>query len=86
MTNVIKFPQKRFAGSLNEAIDTCMVDGALMISDMDNLPAVATNGGTKCDVVTGFCSCGAHHSKGDSRNWTDEYIGYCRMNGKEPGE
>lgn len=87
MGEVVKIPQKRFAEDLNDVIDDCMVDGALMISDMDNAPAVATlRNGAKCDVLTGPCSCGGWHHKGETRNWTDEYIGYCRLNGKEPGE
>lgn len=32
------------------------------LKTLDELPAIAYNGGSKCDVLTGPCSCGASHS------------------------
>lgn len=39
----------------------CMVDGALSALLMDAHPALGRNGGQKCDVTEGPCSCGAWH-------------------------
>ena len=39
----------------------CMVDGALDFQLMDAHPALGFNGGQKCDVTEGPCSCGAWH-------------------------
>ena len=87
MGEVVKLPQKRFAEDLNDVINMHMNDGALDLHELENTPAIATIGnGSKCDVLTGPCSCGGWHHKGESRNWTEEYIGYCKLNGKEPGE
>ena len=40
-------------------------EGALDLSALDKLPAVGYNGGVKCDVTKGPCSCGAWHLKGE---------------------
>jgi len=40
-----------------------MVDGALDSQLMDAHPALGCNGGQKCDVTDGPCSCGAWHRK-----------------------
>ena len=86
--NIVDFPQKQFAEDYNDVIELGLQpDGTVMLHMLDEAPAVAINGGHKCDVIDGPCSCGAWHSKGEpGREWTDEYIGYCRLNGKEPGE
>ena len=36
-------------------------DGAIDLSVFANAPAVGYNGGVKCDVTSGPCSCGAWH-------------------------
>ncbi len=36
-------------------------DGAIDLSKIDSAPAVGYNGGRKCDVTSGPCSCGAWH-------------------------
>lgn len=36
-------------------------DGAIDLAAIDNAPAVGYNGGVKCDVTKGPCSCGAWH-------------------------
>lgn len=36
-------------------------EGTIDISTLDNAPAVGYNGGLKCDVTSGPCSCGAWH-------------------------
>lgn len=42
-------------------IDCCIVDGAIDLQLIDLHPAVGYNGGQKCDVIGGPCSCGAWH-------------------------
>ena len=39
----------------------CMVDGAIDLMLMEAHPALGRNGGQKCDVTSGPCSCGAWH-------------------------
>ncbi len=42
----------------------CFIDGALDLSVMDahsQFVDLGSNGGIKCDVVSGPCSCGAWH-------------------------
>lgn len=39
----------------------CMIDGALDLALMEMHPAQGYNGGQKCDVQEGPCSCGAWH-------------------------
>jgi hypothetical protein len=39
----------------------CIVDGVVDTQVMDAHPAVGYNGGQKCDVTKGPCSCGAWH-------------------------
>lgn len=39
----------------------CMVNGALSAMLMDAHPELGRNGGQKCDVTSGPCSCGAWH-------------------------
>lgn len=36
-------------------------DGAIDLAALDDAPAVGYNGGVKCDVTSGPCSCGAWH-------------------------
>lgn len=46
----------------DELITQCTdKDGVLDVMAIDELPAVGTNGGKKCDVTSGPCSCGAWH-------------------------
>jgi hypothetical protein len=47
-----------------ELTPCCTVDGVLVLSLMDahaEFVDLGTNGGTKCDVWTGPCACGAWH-------------------------
>jgi len=37
-------------------------EGAIDLSLFDSAPAVGYNGGLKCDVTSGPCSCGAWHT------------------------
>lgn len=39
----------------------CDIDGAIDLALIDAHPALGTNGGVKCDVASGPCSCGAWH-------------------------
>lgn len=39
----------------------CMVNGAIDLMLMEEHPALGYNGGQKCDVTWGPCSCGAWH-------------------------
>jgi len=39
----------------------CMILGALDTLVAESHPALGMNGGRKCDVVRGPCSCGAWH-------------------------
>lgn len=39
----------------------CMVNGAFDSALMDAHPELGRNGGQKCDVAEGPCSCGAWH-------------------------
>lgn len=39
----------------------CFVDGAIWSSIMEAHPPLGWNGGQKCDVTRGPCSCGAWH-------------------------
>lgn len=41
--------------------ECCMVNGALSLALMDAHPKLGENGGQKCDVTSGPCSCGAWH-------------------------
>ena len=42
-------------------IQCCLVDGAIDYQIIDAHPAIGYNGGQKCDVFEGPCSCGAWH-------------------------
>ncbi len=47
-----------------ELFQCCFIDGALDLSVMDahsQFVDLGSNGGIKCDVVSGPCSCGAWH-------------------------
>lgn len=46
---------------LDEAVKNPAPDGAIDLSLFDSAPAVGYNGGVKCDVTSGPCSCGAWH-------------------------
>ncbi len=39
----------------------CTVNGVLDLELMEAHPALGRNGGQKCDVTSGPCSCGAWH-------------------------
>jgi hypothetical protein len=47
--------------SFEVLMDCCFVDGAIDSEIMDAHPALGRNGGQKCDVTSGPCSCGAWH-------------------------
>jgi hypothetical protein len=45
-------------------------DKNISLKDLDNMPAIAYNGGKKCDVLTGPCSCGGWHELDENRELT----------------
>ena len=50
--------------SLNELTQCCIIDGVVDMSLFDahsKRASMGTNGGRKCDVRRGPCSCGAWH-------------------------
>jgi hypothetical protein len=52
--------------TFNEVVAHAMDEhGVLDLSALDNLPPVGYNGGVKCDVTEGPCSCGAWHHRED---------------------
>ena len=68
MSKIVKFPpggKKEEPGkktrTFEDLMREAMVDGAIDLSIIDNAPAVGYNGGRKCDVTSGPCSCGAWH-------------------------
>lgn len=64
MANINDFSKKKKTETrtFNELINMCIDEnGVLDLSEVDNLPAVGYNGGVKCDVTKGPCSCGAWH-------------------------
>lgn len=54
-------PQQHMHNDMYELQRCCMVDGALDLMMMEIHPAIGYNGGQKCDVREGPCSCGAWH-------------------------
>ena len=61
----------------NELLSCCIFNGALDLSIMDlhsQYIDLGTNGGTKCDVIDGPCSCGAWHKKEDKIKKVTESI------------
>lgn len=69
MSKIVKFPpggkkedkSGKKTRTFNELMQSAMKDGAIDLSIIDNAPAVGYNGGRKCDVTSGPCSCGAWH-------------------------
>lgn len=59
--DIKKHPENHKHYGMNELSRCCMVDGALDLYIMELHPAVGYNGGQKCDVSSGPCSCGAWH-------------------------
>ncbi len=54
----------------NELMKCCQVHGAIDLSLLEahgKFVNLGTNGGTRCDVLTGMCACGAWHSKKEPR-------------------
>jgi len=49
--------------NLNELNQCCYIDGAIDLSLVDVHGEISerSNGGVRCDVFTGPCSCGAWH-------------------------
>ena len=43
------------------------INGAIDLQKIEEAPIVGYNG-SSCDVLFGFCSCGAHHKEGDNND------------------
>ena len=63
--------------TFDELIASCMVGGCLSLSKLDLATAVGWNAG-KCDVLTGYCSCGAVHILGERVDNPDRLNDYGR--------
>ena len=58
----IKEHPERHRHTFDGLTSCCMIGGALDISIMDaHEGLLGSNGGKKCDVVSGPCACGAWH-------------------------
>lgn len=60
MADILNHPENHHH-DFRELMICCMVDGAVNPLLMDAHPAIGYNGGQKCDVMKGPCSCGAWH-------------------------
>lgn len=54
-------PERHKHHDVNALIACCMVNGAIDGMLMEEHPAQGYNGGQKCDVRSGPCSCGGWH-------------------------
>jgi len=60
----IKANPEKHKHDFNGLQQCCMIDGVLVLQIMDahsKYVSLGSNGGTKCDVTKGPCSCGAWH-------------------------
>ncbi len=63
MSKAINLNEKKgILRTFSELLTRCTTTkGAVDLSAIANMPTVGYNGGVKCDVTEGPCSCGAWH-------------------------
>jgi len=60
LKDILDHPEKH-KHTYDELVECCMPENILDFKLIDAHPAVGYNGGSKCDVTEGPCSCGAWH-------------------------